>query len=80
MAILKEIAAVLFRILFYTSVGSNHKWDKKLMLIFHIYFEYPKHKWKLCKKVDDCLFQAVQEKNGMSIARAISKSKERRLK
>lgn len=62
MAILKEIAAVLFRILFYTSVGSNHKWDKKLMLIFHIYFEYPKHKWKLCKKVDDCLFQAVQEK------------------
>ena len=25
------------------------------MLIFHIYFDYP-------KQVDDCLFQAVQEK------------------
>ena len=50
------------------------------MSIFHIYFDSPKHKCKLYKKVDDCLFQAVQEKDGMSFARSISKSKERRFK
>ena len=49
------------------------------MSIFHIYFDSPKHKCKLYKKVDDCLFQAVQEKRWYEFCKIYFKVKGKKI-